>query len=117
MYLCKMKNIRQKKASRLLEKELSDIFRQDSPRILGTIMISVTKVRISSDFSVAKVFLSLFPNTNSEELIENIKSKQSHFRNLLAKRIRNQLRIIPELYFYLDDSADYADEIDRLLKK
>ena len=112
-----MESTRQKKISRLLQKDLATIFQQDAPSIFGRIIFTVTTVRISPDLSVAKVYLSIFPSDDSKKLIEQVKEKSPFFRNLLAKKVRHQLRIIPELHFYLDDSADYADEINRLLKE
>lgn len=81
------------------------------------VLVSVTRVRVSPDLSICTAYLSIFPSEKSEELIENINTneKQIHFE--LGRRVRNQLRIIPELRFYLDDSLDYIDHIDELLKK
>ena len=117
MYLCKMETTRQKKISRLLQKDLAIIFQMDVPAILGSFMFTITGVRVSPDLSVAKVYLSIFPSDDSKKLMEQVKEKSPFFRNLLAKKVRHQLRIIPELHFYLDDSSDYADEINRLLKE
>lgn len=117
MYLCKMESTRQKKISRLLQKDLAIIFQQDAPAILGNILFTITGVKVSPDLSVAKVNLSIFPTTDRKELMKQVKEKSSFFRNLLAKKVRHQLRIIPELHFYLDDSSDYTDEINRLLKE
>ncbi|MBC8266826.1 MAG: 30S ribosome-binding factor RbfA [Flavobacteriales bacterium] len=112
-----MESTRQKKISRLLQKELAIIFQQNAPAILGNFMFTITGVRVSSDLFIAKVYLSIFPITDSKKLMKEVKEKSSFFRNLLAKKVRHQLRIIPELHFFLDDSADYADEINRLLKE
>ena len=117
MYLCKMETTRQKKISRLIQKDLAIIFQQDVPTLLGSFLFTITGVRVSPDLSVAKVYLSIFPSEDSKNLIEKVKEKRPFFRNLLAKKVRHQLRIIPELHFYLDDSADYADKINRLLKE
>lgn len=111
-----MESTRQKKISRLLQKDLATIFQQDAPSVFGNILFTVTTVRISSDLLVAKVYLSIFPVKDSKKMMKEIKEKASFFRNILAKKVRYQLRIIPELHFFLDDSADYADEINRLLK-
>ena len=111
-----MESTRQKKISRLLQKELAIIFQQDVVSVFGKLLFTVTAVRISRDLSVAKVYLSIFPVKDSEKLMKKIKEKTSVFRNILAKAVRHQLRIIPEIHFFLDDSADYADEINRLLK-
>ncbi len=115
MYLCKMETTRQKKISRLIQKDLAIIFQQYAPALFGNILFTVTGVRVSPDLSVAKVYLSIFPTNDGEKLIAQVKEKSPYFRNLLAKKVRHQLRIIPELHFYLDDSADYADEINRFL--
>mgnify|MGYP001489955029 CR=1 FL=1 len=112
-----METTRQKKISRLLQKDLATIFQQYAPSIFGNILFTVTAVRISADLSAAKVYLSIFPVKNHGKMMKEIKEKASFFRTILAKKVRHQLRIIPELHFFLDDSADYADEINRLLKE
>jgi ribosome-binding factor A len=112
-----MESTRQKKISRLLQKDLAIIFQQDAPSLFGNILFTITGVKVSPDLSVAKVNLSIFPTTDRKELMKQVKEKSAFFRNLLAKKVRHQLRIIPELHFYLDDSADYTDEINRLLKE
>ena len=80
-------------------------------------LVSVTRVRVSPDLSICTAYLSIFPSEKSEELIENINTNEKQIRFELGRRVRNQLRIIPELRFYLDDSLDYIDHIDELLKK
>lgn len=112
-----MESTRQKKISRLLQKELAIIFQQDAPAVFGNMLFTVTTVRITEDLSIAKVYLSIFPVKDTEDLLKKIKEKTTFFRNILAKKIRHQIRVIPELYFFIDDSADYADEINRLLKE
>ena len=79
-------------------------------------MISVTQVRVSPDLGIAKSYLSLFPSDNREEVIEEIRSHAKEIRYILGKKVGQQLRHIPELHFYLDDSFDYAEQIDQLLK-
>ncbi len=81
------------------------------------VLVSVTRVRVSPDLSICTAYLSIFPSEKSEELIENINTNEKQIRFELGRRVRNQLRIIPELRFYLDDSLDYIDHIDELLKK
>lgn len=117
MYLCSMESTRQKKISRLLQKDLAIIFQKEAPALFGNILFTVTSLRVSPDLAIARVNLSIFPTINSKDIIIQVKDKSSYFRNLLGRKVRNQLRIIPELHFYLDDTADYADEINRLLKK
>ena len=112
-----MESTRQKKVSRLVQKELSVIFQQLTQEILGNIMVSVTIVRISPDLADANIFLSIFPVDDPAEALKLVKSSTIMIRKKLGESVRNQLRIVPTLQFYLDDSAAYAEEIDRLLKK
>jgi ribosome-binding factor A len=80
-------------------------------------MVSVTRVRISPDLSVCTAYLSVFPSEKSEEIVQNITKNEKQIRYELGTRIRYQLRIVPELRFFVDDSLDYIDRIDELLKK
>jgi ribosome-binding factor A len=110
-----MESTRQKKVSRLLQKELGSIF-QRMTNELGGKMITVTTVRISPDLSVAKVYLSIFPKKDEEDkTLKQIKNMTPQIRNELGKKVRNQLRIIPELNFFEDDSLDYIENIENLL--
>ena len=112
-----MESTRQKKVSRLVQKELSVIFQQLPQEILGNIMVSVTIVRISPDLADANIFLSIFPVENPVEVLKAVKDNTPMIRKKLGESVRNQLRIVPTLQFHLDDSVAYAEEIDRLLKK
>ena len=112
-----MESTRQKKVSRLVQKELAVILLKESPRFLGNIIVSVTIVRVSPDLSNANVFISIFPVKKPNDALIILKEHQTMIRKKLGERVRNKLRIIPELQFHLDDSAAYAEEIDRLLKK
>lgn len=109
-----METTRQAKISRLLQKELSEIFRQQTAK-LGNVMVSVSSVKVSPDLSVAKAYLSVFPSEQAPEVIENVNRQAKTVRYDLAQRTRFQLRRCPELQFYLDDSLDYLENIDRLL--
>ena len=80
-------------------------------------MISVTRVKISPDLSICTAYLSIFPSEKGEELLRNINSNNTTIRYDLGQKVRNQLRIIPELRFFLDDSLDYIEHIDDLLKQ
>lgn len=80
------------------------------------VLVSVSAVRISPDMSIARVYLSIFPSEKGEELIKNINANMKSIRYELGTRVRFQLRIIPELKFFLDDSLDYLERIDELLK-
>ena len=112
-----METTRQKKVARLLQKELSSIFQREVPALLGNVMASVTIVRVAPDLANANIFVSIFPDKNPKEAIKVIKKNKNLFRKRLGNSVRNQLRIIPVLEYFLDDSAAYSDEIDRLLKK
>lgn len=111
-----METTRQNKISRLLQKELSEIFLTETRKMPGT-LVSVSVVRISPDLSIAKAYLSIFPSEKASETIESINASSREIRYQLAQRVRFQLRKIPELNFYLDDSLDYIENIDNLLKK
>ena len=111
-----MQETRQNRISRLLQKELSLIF-QSQTRMMHGVMVSVTRVKISPDLSVCTAYLSIFPSDKGEELLTNIQTNEKTIRYELGTRVRNQLRIIPELRFFIDDSLDYIEHIDALLKK
>ncbi|MEN8119667.1 MAG: 30S ribosome-binding factor RbfA [Bacteroidota bacterium] len=111
-----MEKTRLKKVDRLIQKELSLIFQQNPLAEYRNILISVTVVRISPDLSVARVYLSIFPSDDSEEIVEKITEHTGKIKYELGKKVRNQLRKIPDLKFFVDDSLDYAGKIDDLLK-
>lgn len=111
-----MQETRQARISRLLQKELADIF-QSQTRMMRGVLVSVTHVKISPDLSICTAYLSVFPSEKGEEILENIKGNEKSVRYELGTRVRNQLRIIPELRFFLDDSLDYLERIDGLLKQ
>jgi ribosome-binding factor A len=112
-----MESTRQLKFARLIQKEMAEIFQADTRGIFGNVMITVTIVRVSPDLGVAKIYVSLFPVKDKTKLLEKIKDHTHELRGMLGNRIRHQVRIVPELLFYLDDSLDYAERIDELLKK
>ncbi|MDL2265118.1 30S ribosome-binding factor RbfA [Parabacteroides sp. OttesenSCG-928-G21] len=111
-----MENTRLKKIGRLLQKELSDIFQKQTQGVPGT-LVSVSIVRVSPDLGTAKAYLSIFPSEKSQELLEAIRANTKAIRYDLGKRVGKQLRIIPELSFFIDDSLDYIENIDKLLQK
>ena len=81
------------------------------------VMVSVTRCKVSPDLSICTAYLSIFPSNRSEEIIANIKANEKTIRYELGTRVRNQLRIIPELRFFVDDSLDYIEHLDDLLKQ
>jgi len=109
-----MDTTRQQKISRLVQKELSEIFRRETAKTRGT-LVSVSSVRVSPDLSVANVRLSIFPSENAQAIMDNINASERGIRHQLAQQVRYQLRRCPELKFHIDDSLDYIDHIDQLL--
>lgn len=111
-----MESTRQAKIARLLQKELSEIFRQQTAKTHGVI-VSVSAVRVSPDLSIARAYLSVFPSDKAAEMLESINRSEKTIRYELAQKVRYQLRKTPELAFHLDDSLDYLENIDNLLAK
>lgn len=109
-----MESKRQAKIARLIQKDLSEIFRKQTSA-LGGVIVSVSQVRVSPDLSIAKAYLSIFPPERSAEILENIKNQSKTVRYELAQNVKEVLRKCPDLQFYLDDSLDYIENIDRLL--
>ena len=111
-----MQETRQNKIARLLQKQLAEIFQGQTRQTHG-ILVSVTRVRVSPDLSICTAYLSVFPPEKAKDLLDNIRKNVKTIRYDLGKRVHNQLRIIPELRFFQDDSLDYIEHIDSLLKK
>lgn len=109
-----METKRQQKINRLIQKELGEIFLLQTKAMPG-VLVSVSGVRISPDLGIAKAYLSIYPSDKSHELLENIKSNAKAVRFDLGQRVGKQLRVVPELVFFIDDSLDYLENIDRLL--
>ena len=112
-----MESTRQKKVSRLIQKEMADIFLKKAGEFAHGKMISVTKVRISPDLSFAKVYLSIYPSAGQDDILKEIQEHAPKIRFEMGQKVRRQPRIVPEIAFFIDDSLDYIDNIDRLLKK
>lgn len=111
-----MESTRQAKIARLLQKELSEIFRRETAAMRG-VLVSVSAVRVSPDLSIARAYLSIFPSDKAEEILKNINHNTKTIRFELAKILRYQLRKTPELSFFIDDSLDYIEHIDNILKQ
>lgn len=111
-----MESKRQQKIARLLQKELGEIMRIYASEHLHGYLITVTKVNISPDLSLARAYLSLFGPAKREDVFERIQNSTKEIRHQLALRTGKQMRIVPELAFYVDDSLDYIENIDNLLK-
>ena len=112
-----MESTRQQKISRLLQKELADIFQKESRTMFMGKMVSVTVVRVTPDLALAKSYISIYPTEDRKEVLKQIRIANPKIRGLLGRRVGKQLRVVPELEFYIDDSLDYIENIDRLLKE
>jgi len=111
-----METTRQQKISRMLQKELGEIFLLYARKLQGT-LITVSSVRVSPDLGIARTYLSIFPSEKANAVIEQVNADTKAIRFDLGKRVRHQLRIVPKLFFHVDDSLDYLENIDNLLKQ
>ncbi len=111
-----MDNTRLTRVTQLMTEELGLIFQRFSQRHFRGVLISVTKARISPDLSVGKVYLSIFPSAQAQTVIDAIADQQGVIKRELSSTLGKQLRKLPDLSFFVDDSLDYEDNIDRLLR-
>lgn len=116
-YICTMASIRQEKVSRVIQRELSTFFQQEARSKFEGAMITVTVVRVAPDLSIAKVYLSIWGVPDKQKTMELVEEQNRTIRHSIGQNLRHQLRVIPELHFYIDDSLDYAEKIENLLKK
>lgn len=110
-----MNSTRQQKVSRLIQKEMGEMLLQQTKQTKG-LMITVSGVKVSSDLSIASIYLSVFPSEKGEDTVKRINGNSKAIRFDFGQRVRHQLRVIPELRFFLDTSLDYLEHIDNLLK-
>ena len=106
---------RQNKVSRLIQKDISEILQQVTKDWFGNVMLTVTVVRISRDLSSSKIYISVFPSNKGSEVLDILNQNSSKIRFELGNRIRHQLKKVPEIRFFIDDSLDYIDRINHLL--
>mgnify|MGYP001179046973 CR=1 FL=1 len=111
-----MESNRQKKVARLIQKDLSDIFLYMTKSNYKGIMITITHVFVSKDFSVAKIYLSFFPEENKTEIFQDIQKQKHIIKHQLSIRLKNQMRKTPELNFFIDNSLEHYDNINKILK-
>lgn len=111
-----MDSIRQNKVARLIQKDLSELFRQECKEYALGAMLSITTVRVSPDLSYAKIYVSIFPSERTESVMQSLEEHNRSIRYFLGKKVGKQMRIVPELRFFVDDSLDYIEKIDELLK-
>lgn len=107
---------RQLKVAREIQKDLAEIIRSRGMAVFGGAMVTVSEVRISPDFSIAKVFVSIFPSEKADSVMNLLNENIREYRGELGRKIGKQIRIVPEIVFFLDSSLDYAEHIDELLK-
>ena len=108
---------RQLKVSREIQKALAEIIRGKGMAVFGGAMVTVSEVRVSPDLSIAKTYVSIFPSSKAEEVMQILEANVKEYRGELGRIVAKQLRIVPEIDFYLDSTLDYAEHIDSLLKK
>lgn len=111
-----MDSIRQNKVARLIQRDLSEMFQHECKEYALGAMLSITTVRVSPDLSYAKIYVSIFPSDRTENVIQSLENNNRNIRFILGRKVGKQMRIVPELRFFVDDSLDYIDKIDELLK-
>lgn len=111
-----MESKRQLKFSKMIQKDLGEIFHHEIQEIIGKAFITVTLVRMSPDLGVAKVYLSMMMIEDKQKLLDHIIERKGHIRKLLSNRIGKKVRVIPDLMFFIDDSLEYSENIERILK-
>lgn len=111
-----MENRRQQKIANVLKQDLATLFQRESRTMFGGAFITVTSVRVTPDMSYAKVYLSIF-GKEGETVLQSVKVKSKEIRHIIAKQVRHQMRKVPEFQFFIDDSLDYYEKIDNLLKE
>ena len=109
-----METKRQQKINKLIQKELSEVFQKECSDLVQGKLITVTIVRVSSDLGLVKIYLSIMPDKSAKAVVENINNEVSAVRYAMGNRMRNQLRKIPEFMFYLDDTASYASNMNKI---
>ncbi|MCQ2156789.1 MAG: 30S ribosome-binding factor RbfA [Bacteroidales bacterium] len=108
---------RQLKVAREIQKDLAEIIRSKGMAVFGGAMVTVSEVRVSPDLSIAKTYVSIFPSARQQEVMKILEDNIRAYRGELGRMVAKQLRIVPDIVFYLDTTLDYAEHIDELLKK
>jgi len=112
-----MDSTRQQKYNRLFQKEMGELFQREGYSLYGNALVTITSVRVSPDLGIAKVYLSVFGSKDPNAVMESITKKGKEIRRMFGAQIRHQARIVPELKFFLDDSLNYVEKIEKLLKE
>ena len=112
-----MNNTRQQKIAKQLQKDMAEILQQEMPEVLLGTLVTVTAVRVSPDFAYAKIYVSIFPFERHEAVMQSLADHARPLRGLLGNRLRNQLKSIPEIQFFLDDSLEYIEHIEQAMNR
>ena len=112
-----MENTRQEKIAKQIQRDIAEIFQRDIAESLRGVLVTVTAVRVSPDLGYAKVYVSVFPVEKAQATLDIINQQNRLIRGALGRRMRFQVKVIPELQFFVDDSLEYIENIDSLLKK
>ncbi|MGN6178350.1 MAG: 30S ribosome-binding factor RbfA [Mucilaginibacter sp.] len=112
-----MESKRQQKFAGVIQQDLAAIFQREGSAYLPNTLVTITKVRVTPDLAIARIFLSFFNNSNSQLALQTIKSHASEIRYKLGARIKDQVRIVPQLEFFVDDTNEYVDRMDKIFDK
>jgi ribosome-binding factor A len=112
-----MESKRQQKFAGVIQQDLAAVFQREGMNYLPNTLITITRVRVTPDLAIARIFLSFFNNTNPHQALQNIKLHANEIRYKLGARIKDQVRIIPQLEFFIDDTGDYVERMDKLFEK
>ena len=112
-----MESKRQQKFAGVIQEDLAAILQRESSSYLANTMVTITKVRVTPDLAIARVFLSFFSNNNNQLALQTIKQHSSEIRYKLGSRIKDQVRVIPQLEFFIDDTSEYVDRMDKIFDK
>lgn len=112
-----MESKRQQKFAGVIQKDLAEIFQREGSNLLPNTMVTITKVRVTSDLAIARVYLSFFNNTNTTLALNTIKAHAGEIRYKLGSRIKDQARIVPQLEFFVDDTSEYVERMDKIFDK
>ncbi|MBQ6861304.1 MAG: 30S ribosome-binding factor RbfA [Alistipes sp.] len=112
-----METTRQQKVARQIQRDIADIFQKEGAHLVRGLLVTVTTVRVSPDLGYAKIYVSVFPFERNPELLSTLEENNWFIRRQLGTRIRNQLKVVPELQFFLDDSLEYIENIDQALNR
>mgnify|MGYP000583083637 CR=1 FL=1 len=112
-----MESKRQQKFAGVIQKDLAEIFQREAANLLPNVMVTITKVRVTSDLAIARVYLSFFNSTNNALALNTIKAHAGEIRYKLGNRIKDQARIVPQLEFFVDDTNEYVERMDKIFDK